>query len=190
MNWPLGLFRLWMALACMGLLFLCIFVAALHSKRHPGPGISPSLSKQQGVTSSTQLPWEWMKTKFTVKAKNFHGSIFQRWHFHFSQLKIWTIQSDEDVYDEIFDQWGTPDRLAVKCHLSFTTSFITFLKMIFTRWSFQNFQFFWIMKLFGRDDVSKIYLDKLLANRRWRIVKLNCLIGDRIKCIYKIVIVI
>ena len=86
MNWPLGLFSsewTWHA----WVYFFSVFLWLLSSGRHPGPGISPSLSKQQGVTSHTQLPWEWMKTKFTVKAKNFHGSIFQHWHFHFFPIK-------------------------------------------------------------------------------------------------------
>ena len=89
-NWPARL-EIWidpsdyLALNGPGLLFLRIFVAALQCA--PPRSRHLSLSKQQGVSSASQLPWEWMKTKFTVKAKNFHGSIFQRWHFSFFSIK-------------------------------------------------------------------------------------------------------
>ena len=82
MNWPLGLFGSEWSWSAFSPYFCgCSPVYTPPRSRHL------SLSKQQGVTSASQLPWEWMKTKFTVKAKNFHGSIFQHWHFSFFSIK-------------------------------------------------------------------------------------------------------
>lgn len=158
------------------LLFLCIFVAALQSSAPPRSGHLSQPQQTSGGRQPHSIALGMDENQIYCQSKEFSWLNFSTLTFSFFPIKdLNNSIEDEDVYDEIFDQCCTPDGLAVKCHLSFTTSLITFLKKIFTRWSFQNFQFFWIMKHFGRDDVSKIYLDKLLANRRWRIVKLNCL---------------
>ena len=86
---------------------------------HPGPGISPSLRKSnRGSAVPLNCPGNGWKPNLLSKQRIFMAQFFNPDIFHFSQLKIWTaIQSDEDVYVEIFDQWGTPEGLAVKCHL-------------------------------------------------------------------------
>ena len=106
-NWPARL-EIWidpsdyLALNGPGLLFLRIFVAALQcSVRHPGPGISAS-ANNRGSPAPLNCPGNGWKPNLLSKQRIFMAQFFNTDIFHFSQLKIWTIQSDEDVCDEIW----------------------------------------------------------------------------------------